>query len=114
VERLPPSNAGDDEMKTTIDMAREVKATAYTNRHYPDRTTYTFGPEQLQRFEALVRADERALAAPVQEPVKWSDHEPDGRRYPAVPDAFGTREGEHPQYIQGWNDCRAEMLKGMK
>ena len=33
---------------------------------------------------------------------------------PTVPDAFGTREGEHPQYIQGWNDCRAEMLKGMK
>jgi hypothetical protein len=32
----------------------------------------------------------------------------------AVPDAFGTREGEHPEYIQGWNDCRAEMLKGMK
>jgi hypothetical protein len=33
---------------------------------------------------------------------------------PAVPDAFGTREGEHPQYVQGWNDCRAEMLRGMK
>jgi hypothetical protein len=33
---------------------------------------------------------------------------------PAVPDAFGTREGEHPEYIQGWNDCRAEMLKGVK
>ena len=33
---------------------------------------------------------------------------------PAIPDAFGTREGEHPQYIEGWNDCRAEMLKGMK
>jgi hypothetical protein len=47
-----------------------------------------------------------------QEPVRWSDYEPDGRRYPAVPDAFGTREGEHPQYIQGWNDCRAEMLRG--
>ena len=46
-------------MKTTIDMAREVKATAYTNRHYPDRTTYTFGPEQLKAFEALARADER-------------------------------------------------------
>jgi hypothetical protein len=30
---------------------------------------------------------------------------------PAVPDAFGTREGEHPQYVQGWNDCRAETLK---
>jgi hypothetical protein len=33
---------------------------------------------------------------------------------PAVPDAFGTREGEHPQYIQGWNDCRAETLKMRK
>ena len=33
---------------------------------------------------------------------------------PAVPDAFGTREGEHPKYIEGWNDCRAEMMKGMK
>ena len=46
-------------MKTVIEMAREVKATAYTNRHYPDRTTYTFGPEQLERFAELVRADER-------------------------------------------------------
>jgi len=49
----------DEHMRDTIDMAREVKATAYTNRHYPDRTTYTFGPEQLKAFEALVRADER-------------------------------------------------------
>jgi len=32
----------------------------------------------------------------------------------AVPDAFGTREGKHPQYIQGWNDCRAEMLREFK
>jgi hypothetical protein len=52
-------------MKTTIDMAREVKATAYTNRHYPDRTTYTFGPEQLKAFEALVRADQREIDAKV-------------------------------------------------
>jgi hypothetical protein len=41
-------------MTTVIEMAREVKATAYTNRHYPDRTTYTFGPEQLERFAELV------------------------------------------------------------
>jgi hypothetical protein len=52
-------------MRDTIDMAREVKATAYTNRHYPDRTTYTFGPEQLEAFEALVRADEREACAKV-------------------------------------------------
>ena len=54
-------------MRDTIDMAREVKATAYTNRHYPDRTTYTFGPEQLKAFEALVRADE------CEQGQKWFD-----------------------------------------
>jgi hypothetical protein len=50
-------------MRDTIGMAREVKATAYTNRHYPDRTTYTFGPEQLEAFADLVRADEREACA---------------------------------------------------
>jgi hypothetical protein len=54
-------------MRDTIDMAREVKATAYTNRHYPDRTTYTFGPEQLETFVALVRADEREQAIALQQ-----------------------------------------------
>jgi hypothetical protein len=52
-------------MRDTIGMAREVKATAYTNRHYPDRTTYTFGPEQLEAFADLVRADEREACAKV-------------------------------------------------
>ena len=33
---------------------------------------------------------------------------------PAVPDAFGTREGEHPQYVQGFNDCRLLMLEMTK
>jgi hypothetical protein len=77
-------------------------------------------PEQYTALEqALTRLQKRyaeleAKVAAQPAPVKWSDYEPDGRRYPTVPDAFGTREGEHPQYIQGWNDCRAEMLKGMK
>jgi hypothetical protein len=31
--------------------------------------------EKLKAFEALVRADERALAAPVQEPVAWKWHQ---------------------------------------
>jgi hypothetical protein len=46
-------------MRDTIDMAREAGATPYTNRHYPDRPTHTFNPEQLERFADLVRADER-------------------------------------------------------
>ncbi len=34
---------------------------------------------------------------------------------PAVPDAIHhTDMSETLEYIQGWNDCRAEMLKGMK
>ena len=33
---------------------------------------------------------------------------------PTVPDALFRHAPEHPQYIEGWNDCRAEMLKGMK
>jgi hypothetical protein len=32
---------------------------------------------------------------------------------PVVPDAI-TDRSESPEYIQGWNDCRAEVLKGMK
>ena len=72
-----------------------------------------------------------AQPAPVQ-PVAWVEYETGnhtkrpqncGTGYcsciecvmePAVPDAFGTREGEHPEYIQGWNDCRAETLKMRK
>jgi len=32
---------------------------------------------------------------------------------PAVPDALNPKN-ENPAYAAGWNDCRAEMLKGMK
>jgi hypothetical protein len=48
-----------------IRMAREAGAAPYTNRHYPDRTTHTFSPDQLERFAALVRADEREACAKV-------------------------------------------------
>ena len=44
-------------MKTVIEMAREAGATPYTNRHYPDRPTHTFNPEQLERFAALVASE---------------------------------------------------------
>jgi hypothetical protein len=34
---------------------------------------------------------------------------------PAVPDAMTSADiQEHIEYVAGWNDCRAEMLKGMK
>jgi hypothetical protein len=43
-----------------IRMAREAGATPYTNRHYPDRPTHTFNPEQLERFANLVADAEAA------------------------------------------------------
>jgi len=43
-----------------IRMAREAGATPYTNRHYPDRPTYTFNVEQLKRFAELVAAAAKA------------------------------------------------------
>lgn len=46
-------------MKTVIEMARSVGATAYTNRHYPERPTHTFSVDQLERLVELVRADEQ-------------------------------------------------------
>lgn len=88
---------------------------------------------RLQKRYAELEAKVAAQPAPVQPVAKYIGECSDGslvqlyedvkkgtdfyttpHAQPAVPDAFGTREGEHPQYIQGWNDCRAEMLKGMK
>lgn len=40
-----------------IALARQAKATTYTNRHYPDRTFTTFSPESLQAFADLIRKD---------------------------------------------------------
>jgi deoxyribodipyrimidine photolyase len=55
-------------MKTVIEMAREAGATPYTNRHYPDRPTHTFNPEQLERFAALVIANH-----PPQSYMTWQE-----------------------------------------
>ena len=65
--------------------------------------------------DAIRESTPPAQPAPVQEPVRWSDYEPDGRRYPAVPDALTSADiQEHIEYVAGWNDCRQAMLEMMK
>jgi len=75
-------------MKTTIDMAREVKMP------YDFVTGEPINIEKLKAFEELVRSDEREQIIATQ---------------PAVPDAIADRS-ETPEYSQGWNDCRQAML----
>jgi hypothetical protein len=55
----------------------------------------------LDRVKARIEQWERANSAPTP-PAQ-----------PAVPDALNPKD-ENPAYAAGWNDCRAEMLKGMK
>jgi hypothetical protein len=73
-------------------------------------------------YERLPELFDRAAAqpAPVQEPVFTYDQVKAhiqaammSAAQPAVPDAIHhTDTSETLDYIQGWNDCRAEMLKG--
>jgi hypothetical protein len=63
------------------------------------------GRHELHELNAIHRKHDRAITAIKQALAAQ----------PAVPDAIQhTDLSEHPQYIEGWNDCRAEMLKGMK
>ena len=44
-----------------------------------------------------------------QPPASWNT--PAAQPAPVLPDVMTTDEGEHPEYVQGWNDCRQLMLQ---
>ena len=96
-------------MKTVIEMARSVGATAYTNRHYPDRPTHTFNVDQLERFAELVRADERvklAVPQPKNRPVE-SDYTSQVA-YTSALEAYCDGLAEQPAPVQGWKPSEAD------
>jgi hypothetical protein len=69
VERLPPNNAGDDEMKTTIELAREA---GFPMAWISENDGGVIRWKDIKAFEALVRADEReACAQVVEEYPHW-------------------------------------------
>lgn len=122
-----------------LDLALEVLESAtpkYTRQRKDQRTlggTLDYWKlEQHQRLKAIT-AIKQARSAPVQEPValvidgvlvksslpeKYTGHlyttPPNVATplaAPVVPDVMTTAEGEHPEYVQGWNDCRQLMLQ---
>ena len=48
---------------TTDELARQVGATGYTNRHYKGETAYAFGPAMLAEFVKLIKEQERERCA---------------------------------------------------
>jgi hypothetical protein len=64
------------------------------------------GQHELMWSDALVEAWQEAEA-------DYTDEMTRAMAQPAVPDAI-TDNSETHEYIQGWNDCRAETLKMRK
>jgi hypothetical protein len=64
------------------------------------------GQHGLMWSDALVAAWEEAEA-------DYTDEMTRAMAQPAVPDAI-TDNSESLDYIQGWNDCRALMLRGQQ
>jgi hypothetical protein len=63
------------------------------------------GEPTREELDVFLRTWQRAMEAQKQAPAEQA----------VVPDAIlSTDTSEHVEYIIGWNDCRAEMLRSNK
>ena len=91
-------------MKTTIELAREAGGRAQANQNCDDE--YLMSVEQLEAFEALVRADERALAAPpTHKTARWTDEE-----YREISDQVISTLVEYGAELRT-ADCQMQILR---
>jgi hypothetical protein len=69
--------------------------------------------DHLMHMRANLSEYERGVIDGMQKQMQSSvDKAVNAMARPSVPDVLTTSEGETADYVQGWNDCRAEMLRG--
>jgi hypothetical protein len=103
---LQASNDGDDEMKATIDMAREAGFETMLRKGkilgFDRDGDYT---EELKDFEALVRADEREACAKV--------CESEAEMFKSC--AYGANDGRYDWKEDGARECAVAIRnRGLK
>ena len=84
---MPTGNAGDDEMKTTIELAREAEWHVSGSRVFSPVVEGSDLLWLLKAFEALVRADQRQIDAKVVEALDGC-----AQYFPHVPDIIRNRK----------------------
>jgi hypothetical protein len=64
-------------MTDILKLARDAKASAYVNRHFPGVTYMTFSPEALERFADMIRAHQEPVHQWAAKGCEWYDGHPD-------------------------------------
>jgi hypothetical protein len=67
--------------------------------------------EEFNRIEREAKQRMEAVSAALDR-MSENERELGIQMQPAIPDALTASDGESLEYMQGWNDCRAEMLRG--